>query len=264
MRSYRTVSPLPHLARAAVCFLWHFPSSHPDWPLASTLPYGARTFLDEPWRAAATTPPAPARSGESIPRDGGDRRGAPWRPAEPASSAASAVLHQIFPVDDPVTVGAGFDGAALKQLYSCGGMFMLQPCRCRCARPPPPGRGGCGCRYSASARRAARPRRSCRARRAGRRSCPRSRPCARGPVAVLLDRLAERLDLGGAFGQNLLLGLDGFDQLGDLRLAAGQPSRRYSVSRWAATYSFVFLACASLCLAPVTFLVVSSRPFCSA
>jgi len=31
----------------AVCFLWHFPSSHLDWPLASTLPFGARTFLDE-------------------------------------------------------------------------------------------------------------------------------------------------------------------------------------------------------------------------
>jgi hypothetical protein len=28
-----------------VCFLWHCPSSHPDWPLASNLPCGARTFL---------------------------------------------------------------------------------------------------------------------------------------------------------------------------------------------------------------------------
>ncbi len=26
-------------------FLCHFPSSYPDWPLASTLPSGARTFL---------------------------------------------------------------------------------------------------------------------------------------------------------------------------------------------------------------------------
>ena len=26
-------------------FLLHFPSSHLDWPLTSTLPYGARTFL---------------------------------------------------------------------------------------------------------------------------------------------------------------------------------------------------------------------------
>ena len=30
---------------SAVCFLWHFPAGHPDWPLASTLPYGAPTFL---------------------------------------------------------------------------------------------------------------------------------------------------------------------------------------------------------------------------
>jgi len=30
----------------AVYFLLHCPSSHPDWPLASTLPCGARTFLD--------------------------------------------------------------------------------------------------------------------------------------------------------------------------------------------------------------------------
>jgi len=30
---------------SAVCFLWHFPAGRPDWPLASTLPYGAPTFL---------------------------------------------------------------------------------------------------------------------------------------------------------------------------------------------------------------------------
>lgn len=33
------------LAAAAVCFLWHFPSGHPDRPLAGTLPCEARTFL---------------------------------------------------------------------------------------------------------------------------------------------------------------------------------------------------------------------------
>ncbi len=32
----------------AVCFLWHFPSSYPDWTLSSTLPSGARTFLPRP------------------------------------------------------------------------------------------------------------------------------------------------------------------------------------------------------------------------
>ncbi len=29
----------------ADCFLWHFPASHLDRPLAGTLPFGARTFL---------------------------------------------------------------------------------------------------------------------------------------------------------------------------------------------------------------------------
>ena len=31
---------------SAVFFLWHCPAGRPDWPLASTLPYGAPTFLD--------------------------------------------------------------------------------------------------------------------------------------------------------------------------------------------------------------------------
>jgi hypothetical protein len=38
----------------AVYFLLHCPSSHLDWPLASTLPNGARTFLD-----GRTTPSRP-------------------------------------------------------------------------------------------------------------------------------------------------------------------------------------------------------------
>ena len=47
VRSYRTVSPLPVRSRGpAVCSLWHFPAGRPDWPLASTLPCGGRTFLD--------------------------------------------------------------------------------------------------------------------------------------------------------------------------------------------------------------------------
>jgi hypothetical protein len=46
VRSYRTVSPLPSRLRgAAVCSLWHCPAGRPDWPLASTLPCGGRTFL---------------------------------------------------------------------------------------------------------------------------------------------------------------------------------------------------------------------------
>lgn len=39
----------------AVCFLLHCPSSHLDWPLASTLPKGARTFLDG--RTSPSRPP---------------------------------------------------------------------------------------------------------------------------------------------------------------------------------------------------------------
>ena len=47
---------------SAVCSLWHCPAGRPDWPLASTLPCGAPTFLDpvpaarRPTRAAATRP----------------------------------------------------------------------------------------------------------------------------------------------------------------------------------------------------------------
>jgi len=41
-------------ARRAVCFLWHCPAGHPGWPLATTLPCGARTFLGgRPYRRAA-------------------------------------------------------------------------------------------------------------------------------------------------------------------------------------------------------------------
>jgi len=31
---------------SAVYSLWHFPAGYPDWPLASTLTFGAPTFLD--------------------------------------------------------------------------------------------------------------------------------------------------------------------------------------------------------------------------
>src|SRR3954447_25118448 len=46
--SYTTVSPLPpHRGATAVCSLWHCPAGHPGWVLPTTLPCGARTFLDE-------------------------------------------------------------------------------------------------------------------------------------------------------------------------------------------------------------------------
>jgi hypothetical protein len=44
---------------SAVCFLWHFPASHLDWPLASTLPWGVPTFLDQVTDVAAAAWPRP-------------------------------------------------------------------------------------------------------------------------------------------------------------------------------------------------------------
>lgn len=43
--SYLPVSPLPVPKPSAVYSLWHFPSAHAAWPLASILPSAARTFL---------------------------------------------------------------------------------------------------------------------------------------------------------------------------------------------------------------------------
>ena len=57
-------------------------------------------------------------------------------------------------------------------------------------------------------------------------------------------------DVGVALGQQLLLGLDGLDQLGDLGLrGSARLSRVMSSSRWAAAYSLVFLAADCLLLA---------------
>jgi len=60
--SYTAVSPLPRLL-GAVCFLWHCPAGHPGWALPTTLPCGARTFLDADMANAAITrsarPPRP-------------------------------------------------------------------------------------------------------------------------------------------------------------------------------------------------------------
>src|SRR6266487_5375198 len=49
---------------AAVCSLLHFPAGHPDWPLASTLPCGGRTFLG-PWSGTAIARPTPPRHSAS-------------------------------------------------------------------------------------------------------------------------------------------------------------------------------------------------------
>ena len=52
---------------SAVCSLWHFPAGRPDWPLASTLPGGAPTFLrtvavcTAPNRGHPSDSPSPAQ-----------------------------------------------------------------------------------------------------------------------------------------------------------------------------------------------------------
>jgi len=50
VRSYRTISPLPvpPVGPSAVSFLWHFPAGRPGWPLTTTVPCPARTFLFAP------------------------------------------------------------------------------------------------------------------------------------------------------------------------------------------------------------------------
>src|SRR5690606_24434626 len=48
----------PRGVREAVCFLWHFPAGHPGLPLATTLPCGVRTFLDDGGPVAAAARPA--------------------------------------------------------------------------------------------------------------------------------------------------------------------------------------------------------------
>ena len=59
--SYTTVSPLPvDRSRPAVCSLWHCPAGHPGLPLATTLPYGARTFLDHVSVIAIAQPTRPS------------------------------------------------------------------------------------------------------------------------------------------------------------------------------------------------------------
>jgi len=60
--SYTTVSPLPPdqaaaWSRTAVCFLWHCPAGHPGSALPTTLPCGARTFLDGSGKPEPPRPP---------------------------------------------------------------------------------------------------------------------------------------------------------------------------------------------------------------
>jgi hypothetical protein len=63
---------------SAVCSLLHFPAGRPDWPLASTLPCGAPTFLSlSPSFDHRPRPPGPRGTRE---RPGRRRRGRRRRP----------------------------------------------------------------------------------------------------------------------------------------------------------------------------------------
>src|SRR5580704_10811440 len=53
---------------SAVCFLLHFPASHPDWPLASTLLCGVPTFLNTvPQPRSVLRPPGRLTVTSSLP-----------------------------------------------------------------------------------------------------------------------------------------------------------------------------------------------------
>jgi hypothetical protein len=67
VRSYRTVSPLPHPRKdEAVCSLLHFPSRRRASPLASMLPVGVRTFLSARPEGSAERPPEDLRKPNSV------------------------------------------------------------------------------------------------------------------------------------------------------------------------------------------------------
>jgi len=86
--SYLTVSPLPVHARrrpSAVCSLLHFPWPCGRWPLATTPPCGARTFLDGGTAAIARSAPATFRVA-------GPRHGTPrFLPVSTAGTQVRAV-----------------------------------------------------------------------------------------------------------------------------------------------------------------------------
>jgi len=53
--------PYPRTDPGAVCFLWHYPAGHPGSALPTTLPCGARTFLDAPCCPGSAAAARPAR-----------------------------------------------------------------------------------------------------------------------------------------------------------------------------------------------------------
>ena len=86
---------------SAVCFLWHFPSSHLDWPLASTLPCGVPTFLDRVMPGRDHPTDSPSRT--SVP-DAGTAHGVSAGDTYPSRPAPDQL-------DRDVTWVAGLDTA---------------------------------------------------------------------------------------------------------------------------------------------------------
>lgn len=102
--SYTTVSPLPPTGRSrttAVCSLWHCPAGHPGWALPTTLPCGARTFLD----AGRPTPRPPGQliRAASVRRS----RAVPSTSARPRSTHASPWRSAVAVALLAVSMGSG-------------------------------------------------------------------------------------------------------------------------------------------------------------
>ena len=79
--------PLPE-EEPAVSFLWHFPSSHPDWGLPSALLYGARTFLSDSRRKQSGHPSASTRG--DLTTSASVRRSPDWPEHRPPGSSPAA------------------------------------------------------------------------------------------------------------------------------------------------------------------------------
>lgn len=101
VRSYRTVSPLPHGPGGprAVCFLWHCPAGHPGLPLATALLCGVRTFLGTRRDTIRCPFPAPRPPGRLIRRNrvlaaAPTDTGAGHGTGVASSSRTRAALHQ--------------------------------------------------------------------------------------------------------------------------------------------------------------------------
>jgi len=134
--------------RLAVYFLLHFPSSHLDWPLASTLPKepglsstaqkrrrdhlsnsSGKRAKYSPGSLFCGESPSFARRGPSREADCSESGQRGWQEPSaqlaltgfPLGSRRRLVFHQVFPIDDAMAVGAGLDGiATLKDVEELG------------------------------------------------------------------------------------------------------------------------------------------------